>query len=579
MQQKRIFQKAELVILFAVLSLVYVVLAWHTKTVLVGDDRLFHMERLEEVYKNIGSGHFISMISTYSFGKVGQAVNTYYPWGNLLFYVPIRAVLKNPISAYYIYMVMEQFLGLVLAYLFAHRLTKRWDVAILFSILLRFSVYILFNDFGRADIGESWAFVFVPVAFLGLYYLLKANYYQGSICLVLGLSAEMYCHVLTTIFTIGLLLVVYLLTLRYQTEKKKLLLALVISVVAFVLATLAITVPIIRQLGVRTVIPTSSFFTEKEIGFGTLVSLSFNNTLGQGLPNVGLAILVIALLGFLGLKKSNLWETYSYILGVLLLAASTLLFPWYLLKNTPVAHIQFMWRLLPFATFFLALYGASKICSVYSWHTNGFKLIILNVFLVIIALGSIESFTTNQTKNNSVATTATDFMTPYTHRLNAKGYLNSLSLNQAVAESVQYEDYVPYAANVVRKKVFYHQIIVNKYKYYLSASSMKSGYQAMTYKVGNLKNKNSSIVLPFFIYNAKDYTAYVNGKRTTLFVSKHSLAQVHVKNKRSAVIKIRYNTPMLYIVARVISILTILLLIVGLIYLKLKRMKKSGQIK
>lgn len=101
--------------------------------------------------------------------------------------MPIRAVLKNPISAYYIYMVMEQFLGLVLAYLFAHRLSKRRDVAILFSILLRFSVYILFNDFGRADIGESWAFVFVPVAFLGLYYLLKANYYQGSICLVLGL--------------------------------------------------------------------------------------------------------------------------------------------------------------------------------------------------------------------------------------------------------------------------------------------------------------------------------------------------------------------------------------------------------
>ncbi|KRL06135.1 hypothetical protein [Liquorilactobacillus hordei] len=223
---------------------------------------------------------------------------------------------------------------------------------------------------------------------------------------------------------------------------------------------------------------------------------------------------------------------------------------------------------LPVLVNFIGFQGiANAYTGLYPWITS--LLFILPRFI----------FTTNPIAALFCGFVLLNFMTPYAHRLNAKGYLNSLSLNQAVAESVQYEDYVPYAANVVRKKVFYHQIIVNKYKYYLSASSMESGYQAMKYKVGNLKNKNSSIVLPFFIYNAKDYTAYVNGKRTTLFVSKHSLAQVHVKNKRSAVIKIRYNTPMLYIVARVISILTILLLIVGLIYLKLKRMKKSGQIK
>ncbi|MDV7758468.1 glycosyltransferase family protein [Liquorilactobacillus mali] len=577
MRQKRIFQKAALVVLFAALSLVYVALAWHTKTILVGDDRIFHMERLEEAYKDISNGHFISMISTYSFGKVGQAINTYYPWGNLLFYVPIRVFLKNPITAYYIYLVLEQFLGLVLAYVFAHRLMKRKDAAIVFSILLRFSVYIMFNDFGRADIGEAWAFVFVPLAFLGLYQLLKGNYYYGSIYLVLGLSAEMYCHILTTVFTIGLLLVMYLLTFKYQTEKKNVLITSLISAALFVLSTAAVTIPIIRQLSVHTVVPTASFFTEKEISFNSLVSLSFGNTLGQGLPNVGLAILVIALVGFIGLKNSNLWETYSYILGVLLLVCSTLLFPWYIFKNTPVAHIQFMWRLLPFATFFLALYGSAKICSLYSWRFNGFKLVILNISLVVLALGSIEGFITTQSKNNAIAKTATNFMVPYAYRLNAKGYLNSLSLNQAAAESARYEDYVPYAANTVREKVFNHQVIVNEHKYYLSASSIVSGYQQVTYSIDNLENKSSRIVLPFFIYNSKDYVAYVNGKETPLHASKHSLALVYVKNKRSATITVKYQTPVLYLVARLISGTIILLLVFGMIYLKLKRMKKSGQ--
>ncbi|MCP0887199.1 hypothetical protein LB941_07610 [Ligilactobacillus sp. WILCCON 0076] len=573
MQQKRIFQKAALVLFFAVLSMIYVVLAWHTKTILVGDDRIFHIERLEEAYQDINNGHFISMISTYSFGKVGQAINTYYPWGNLLFYVPIRMLLRNPITAYYSYLVLEQFLGLILAYIFGHRLMKRKDAAIVFAILLRFSVYIMFNDFGRADIGESWAFVFVPLVFLGMYYILKEVYVKGAICLVLGLTAEMYCHLLTTVFTIGLLLVVYLLTFIYQQEKKKILVTIISSSGMFLLATLAITVPIIRQLGVRTVIPNTQFFTEKEISFNTLVSLSFSNTLGQGLPNVGLAILLIALVGFIGLKNSNFWETYAYILGVVLLLCSTLLFPWYLFKNTPVAHIQFMWRLLPFATFFLSLYGASKICTVYTWGKDSFKLIILNLVLVILALGSIESFITTETQNNSIATT-TDYTTPYAHRLNSTGYMQSLSLNQIKAESAQYEDYVPFAANKVKTNVFNHQISINGHKSYLKSKELSPGYQQETYYLKNLKNKQSRIVLPFFIYNHKDYTAYVNGKKTKLYVTKKSLAQIYVRDTKNATITIRYTTPLIYIMARIVSLLIVIILI-GMLVILLKRENKD----
>lgn len=153
--------------------------------------------------------------------------------------------------------------------------------------------------------------------------------------------------------------------------------------------------------------------------------------------------------------------------------------------------------------------------------------------------------------------------------------MQSLSLNQIKAESAQYEDYVPFAANKVKTNVFNHQISINGHKSYLKGTELSPGYQQETYYLRNLKNKQSRIVLPFFIYNHKDYTAYVNGKKTKLYVTKKSLAQIYVRDTKNAIITIRYTTPLIYIMVRIVSLLMVIILIVGMLVILLKRENKD----
>ena len=93
----------------------------------------------------------MSLISTYSFSKVGQAINTYYPWGNLIPYAILRYLIKNPIYTYYSYIALEQLIGLILAYLLGKELWSKRSTAAFFAVTFRFSTYVVFNDFARAE--------------------------------------------------------------------------------------------------------------------------------------------------------------------------------------------------------------------------------------------------------------------------------------------------------------------------------------------------------------------------------------------------------------------------------------------
>lgn len=167
------------------MSYLYIAIPLYKDVIYHGPDRMFHLERLEEAYQALKNGNIVSMISTYSSSRVGQAINIFYPWINLIPYGIIRILVFKLITAYYLFMMLEQFLGLFIAYLCSLKLIKNQKSSILFAILYRFSVYILINDFARVDIGEAWATVFLPIVFLGSYTIFSANrkgsYIQGSI--------------------------------------------------------------------------------------------------------------------------------------------------------------------------------------------------------------------------------------------------------------------------------------------------------------------------------------------------------------------------------------------------------------
>lgn len=75
---------------------------------MVGSDRMFHLERMEEAYQTLKNGHLISYVSTYSFARIGQAINIFYPSLNLVFYALVRIIVTNEVHAFYFFMFFEQ---------------------------------------------------------------------------------------------------------------------------------------------------------------------------------------------------------------------------------------------------------------------------------------------------------------------------------------------------------------------------------------------------------------------------------------------------------------------------------------
>ncbi|MGI1827005.1 hypothetical protein [Ligilactobacillus salivarius] len=68
---KKYIQNIGIVGLFAIISYLYVWSFVRTGVIYISSDRVFHIERLEEAYRMLKSGHLLSYISTYSAARVG----------------------------------------------------------------------------------------------------------------------------------------------------------------------------------------------------------------------------------------------------------------------------------------------------------------------------------------------------------------------------------------------------------------------------------------------------------------------------------------------------------------------------
>ena len=297
---KKYIQYIGIIGLFAIISYLYVWSFIRTGIIYVSSDRIFHLERLEEAYRTLRSGHLLSYISTYSAARIGIATGQGYPSINLIIYGLIRLILVKPVISYYSYIMVEQFLGLIVAFyagwIFFKGSKKR---ALIFAVILRTSTYVMYNDFGRADIGEAWALIFVPLVLIG-YYLITArrDYTRGVLILSLGLSLELYSHILSAVITILFLMGVYgFHLLSDRTNIIAELKSLIISAILFVLESLIILVPLIDLLREHIATHGSSLWSRYNYSPVKLVKFSLTNSIGIDSENIGIILLILTFIG------------------------------------------------------------------------------------------------------------------------------------------------------------------------------------------------------------------------------------------------------------------------------------------
>lgn len=560
---------------FALLAYMYIVILFKSGKIFPAADRLFHIERFEEEFKTFQNGHLVSMISTFSFSKVGQAINVYYPWGNLIPYGIIRSIVNKPVTAYYFYIGLEQFLGLLIAYFSANKISESRKLAVVFAIVLRFSAYVLFNDFPRFDIGESWALIFIPLTLAGFYNLVvKNNYLIGSGCMALGLSAELYCHILTSLITVVTLIALYVISFLFQSHKVKIVFSLICSVIIFLVLTSGFIIPLIFSMFQNKVIAPvigsdESFngYLAKSRSLSQIVNLSLDNHISGLEPNIGLVLLVTVFLGIVVFNQSTNLEKIIYLIGTSSLLLGTTLLPWMFNSKQLIQTVQFPWRLFTISIVFLAYFTASK--------ASKKNISFISVILVALYCGltSIDSIKYIQNNGPVESIEAQNYPRPYT--LDNKSYEKVLTLNNNSASDVRYLDYLPNNAKISSSDAFNHKTKLGNQSLFLSKNQIIPGYQSETFKLPKHREKSGIAVLPFYIYDVDHYILYVDGKKTNFKVSKGSLLTFQFKTNNKLTVTVKYQTPVIYIVARYVSLGGIIILVAMYFIIKYRSHRKK----
>ena len=90
-------------LLFIICAVIFVAYPMHSGYIFSGSDMQFHLSRIYEI-KN-GLEHLkYPWVSFLTFNKIGYAINSFYPNGSLLVFIPLFILINNPVTAYYTFM-------------------------------------------------------------------------------------------------------------------------------------------------------------------------------------------------------------------------------------------------------------------------------------------------------------------------------------------------------------------------------------------------------------------------------------------------------------------------------------------
>lgn len=577
LKEHKFINNMTIIMSFFLFSLLYIFFFVKNGYLMVGSDRMFHLERMEEAYQTLKNGHLISYVSTYSFARIGQAINIFYSSLNLVFYALVRIIVTNEVHAFYFFMFFEQFIGLIVAFYSGKIILKNIRAAYLFAITLRFSLYILYNDFVRCDVGESWALLFVPMALAGLYMILidDNNNLEGVLILTISLIFEICCHILTTLITVFIIIFSYVAYFIFISKSRRKFYALVTSGLLFILGTLFITVPIVNtMLTTKINKPDINMFSSYNLSMSTLLGNSLNNELSlNASPNIGLFLVITLIVGFVFLKRKDKLMNFIYFCSLLLTIMVTNLFPWQLFEKTPVVIIQFPWRLLVIVVVLLSLFFAYLIIA----ESSSLKIILLVLLLIFTTtISAQQQFIKEQYSNYRILQSHKVIENGWGMLLSKESLDKIKSKNMISSFSSRSLDYLPQNSVAKNKDIFEHRIKVNSEEQNIRNSQIVSGYQSVTYNL-SMPNNKVTVTLPFIIYDKKNYKVYQNGKEIKFIVARNSTVKVKKsKGIEKVQYKVKFNIPIFWKIADCISAITFIAIIALLIYLmRNKTMKIS----
>lgn len=526
-----------------------------------GHDSGFHLGRIEGLAMSLKSGDILGRINPVN--GYGYVSGIMYP--QLFLYIPafFRVLGVSLMDSYKLLIFFINVITFVNTYVAVKNMLRLNDksVATLASSFYTLSLYRLANLYLRGAIGEALGMAFLPILMWGMYELFFGEEKKWWIT-VIGWTCIIQSHFLTVEVALGFSAVIFVFGIKKIFCKKR-----IVSIgKAIVLTALLNAFFIIPFLQYFVTCDFWGFHMSTEIGytavyfsqmFSTFVEntgrlMNLGETAGEMPSTIGgislLTIIAYFVLRVNDEKKSNRMGDVFLILACICMFAASDLFPWgalyhFPLLNKMVSSIQFLFRFLSFASLFLTIIFAINVEKMKKYMKE--TLLILGGVLLIIQ--------------------------------NCWYYVDS---------TVQTEDIV--TENEVESRIYidemylYHEFSVLKELYNRGNEiEVVSGDRAVSISeqskkgatlVLEVSNCNAPVDIEVPIYYYPTYQAELNDKE--LEIEQGGYGMIRVKNiSEDGILTISFPEQPLWIVADIISVLTVISCIATAIMQNMRKKK------
>ena len=527
------------------------------------NDGYLHLIKIIGVNDIIESGQFPPIIEA-GFCN-GYAINLFY--NPLTTYISLLCgvILNNFAYGIKLMLFIMMLLAIVFMYKFIKEFTGKKEIAIAAAIFYVTNPYYLSNIYIRGAIGESAALTFLPLLFLGLHNLFsgdkKKHYY-----ITIAAAGLILTHNITTLYA-AIISLIYVIFNIKKLKEKDVVIKVLINVGFIIGITLFFMFPLVlhRFSGDYVV-----FNSELMRNYGAKVSESaielkqlFTEIEGQAVIfRFNIIQLILFIASIYCYKYIDEKNKKTYLIFIILAIICTLLSifssVWKIAPDI-LCTIQFPWRLLGFAGFFMSIVASINLFIILKKIFNGKE---ENLLFIIIPITLISLIYANSLdyKDYTVKKDDDESIEFVEKNIDNIVYMN---INREYMPSKTYIN-----LNTNPNRISGASAIILEG----NAEIKSENREELCYEIefSNI-DKNTKIEIPFLFYVG--YNAYIEDEDNTNKVelevkeSEYGFLEIEIPNEyENARVVVEYKTPVSYYIVYVISFITLIGFIIYIVY-------------
>lgn len=355
------------------------------------DDGIQHICRLIGTYDSLQEKNLFPVIMSGFCNGFGYSWNIFY--SPLTAYLPLifRIFTTSFVICLKLFMFSTMLLSGIFMYKLVYKISNSHKAGIISAIIYIIAPYHLTDLYSRVAIAELASFMFLPIVFIGMYNLLNNN--QKTYYIAIGAIGLTLTHNVITIYT-AIFCLIYLLV-NYKKINKEIIKSILANILIILLCTSFYWIPLIEHYFATTYevfVPNRMFknstVIESKLLFKELfITRPWDSNFHIGLPIIFGIVLTFAYRKIISIKYQKLISTFLAF-GIASIIMTLKIFPFEYLPRI-LKMLQFPWRMMEFASFFLSIVSGVTISMFINRNNNKkLPLIIISIVYATILIAS-----------------------------------------------------------------------------------------------------------------------------------------------------------------------------------------------